>query len=71
MNKIAVPVPESGSAVQPEDALHVAEQIGYPVVLHIGDSKTIIHDPATLETAMKKAGITADLYILIVSCTRR
>lgn len=65
MNKIAVPVPESGSAVQPEDALHVAEQIGYPVVLHIGDSKTIIHDPATLETAMKKAGITADYPVYL------
>lgn len=60
MNKTGIPMPESGSATSAEDGLTIAGQIGYPVVLHMGTTKKIVHDAATLEMILQKADITPD-----------
>ena len=33
MDKLGIPMPESGMAVTVADALHIAEKIGYPVMV--------------------------------------
>jgi carbamoyl-phosphate synthase large subunit len=71
MEKLNIPMPESGMAVNVEEALSIARKIGYPVMVRPsyvlgGRGMEIVHDDESLEIYMKAAvGVTPDRPILI------
>ncbi len=71
MNKLNIPMPESGMAVNVEEALEIASRIGYPVMVRPsyvlgGRGMEVVHEPKSLEIYMKAAvGVTPDRPILI------
>ncbi|MCQ2506309.1 MAG: carbamoyl-phosphate synthase large subunit, partial [Lachnospiraceae bacterium] len=71
MEKLHIPMPESGMAVTVEEALEIAERIGYPVMVRPsyvlgGRGMEVVSGPAMLEDYMKQAkGVTPDRPILI------
>ena len=71
MEKLYIPVPESGMAVNVEQALTIAQRIGYPVMVRPsyvlgGRGMEVVHDDESLEVYMKAAvGVTPDRPILI------
>ena len=71
MEKLEIPMPESGMAVTVEDALEIAERIGYPVMVRPsyvlgGRGMQIVHDPDMMQVYMSAAvGVTPDRPILI------
>ncbi len=71
MEKLNIPMPEAGMAVNVEEALTIARNIGYPVMVRPsyvlgGRGMEIVHDDESLEIYMKAAvGVTPDRPILI------
>ena len=71
MDKLGIPMPESGMAVTATDALHIAEKIGYPVMVRPsyvlgGRGMEVVYDPENLTKYMNAAvGVTPDRPILI------
>ena len=71
MDKLEIPMPESGMAVTVEDALAIAEKIGYPVMVRPsyvlgGRGMEVVYDPESMVGYMKAAvGVTPDRPILI------
>ena len=71
MDKLGIPMPEAGMAVTTEEALEVANKIGYPVMVRPsyvlgGRGMEVVHDDETLVEYMKAAiGVTPDRPILI------
>ncbi len=71
MDRLGIPMPESGMAVTVDDALAIAEKIGYPVMVRPsyvlgGRGMEVVHDPETMVGYMKAAvGVTPDRPILI------
>ena len=71
MEKLQIPMPESGMAVTVEEALEIAEQIGYPVMVRPsyvlgGRGMEVVYDPENLRKYMAAAvGVTPDRPILI------
>ncbi len=71
MDKLGIPMPESGMAVDVEEATQIAEKIGYPVMVRPsyvlgGRGMEVVHDKEEMEEYMKAAvGVTPDRPILI------
>lgn len=71
MDKLEIPMPESGMAVNVEEALEIAEKIGYPVMVRPsyvlgGRGMEVVHDAESLKVYMSAAvGVTPDRPILI------
>ncbi len=71
MDKLEIPMPEAGMAVNVEEALAIAEKIGYPVMVRPsyvlgGRGMEVVYDPENLKIYMKAAeGVTPDRPILI------
>lgn len=71
MDKLEIPMPESGMAVTVEDALEIAERIGYPVMVRPsyvlgGRGMEVVYDAESIKTYMAAAvGVTPDRPILI------
>lgn len=71
MEKLEIPMPESGMAVNVEEALEIAEKIGYPVMVRPsyvlgGRGMEVVHDADSMVGYMKAAvGVTPDRPILI------
>ena len=71
MDKLEIPMPESGMAVTVEEALAIAEKIGYPVMVRPsyvlgGRGMEVVYDPENLKKYMAAAvGVTPDRPILI------
>jgi len=71
MEKLEIPMPESGMAVTVEEALEIAENIGYPVMVRPsyvlgGRGMEVVYDPENLSKYMAAAvGVTPDRPILI------
>ena len=71
MDKLQIPMPESGMAVTVEDALKIANKIGYPVMVRPsyvlgGRGMEVVHDDEAMTFYMKEAvGVTPDRPILI------
>ena len=71
MDKLGIPMPEAGMAVDVEEALQVAEKIGYPVMVRPsyvlgGRGMEVVYDPENLKKYMAAAvGVTPDRPILI------
>ena len=71
MEKLGIPMPESGMAVTVEEALEIARQIGYPVMVRPsyvlgGRGMEVVGDPENLKKYMAAAvGVTPDRPILI------
>ncbi|WP_405318716.1 carbamoyl-phosphate synthase large subunit [Frisingicoccus sp.] len=71
MDKLEIPMPESGMAVTVEDALEIAEKIGYPVMVRPsyvlgGRGIEVVYDADSMVGYMKAAvGVTPDRPILI------
>ncbi len=71
MNKLDIPMPEAGMAVNVKEALEIAGKIGYPVMVRPsyvlgGRGMEIVHDDESMEVYMKAAaGVTPDRPILI------
>ena len=71
MEKLEIPMPESGMAVTVDEALEIAKRIGYPVMVRPsyvlgGRGMEVVHEPESLEIYMKAAvGVTPDRPILI------
>ena len=71
MEKLEIPMPESGMAVNVEEALEIAEKIGYPVMVRPsyvlgGRGMEVVHDAESMVGYMKAAvGVTPDRPILI------
>ncbi len=71
MDKLEIPMPESGMAVTVEDALEIAEKIGYPVMVRPsyvlgGRGMEVVYDSESMVGYMKAAvGVTPDRPILI------
>ena len=71
MDKLNIPMPEAGMAVTVEDALEVANRIGYPVMVRPsyvlgGRGMEIVHDDEMLRVYMEAAvGVTPDRPILV------
>ena len=71
MDKLEIPMPESGMAVTVEDALEIAEKIGYPVMVRPsyvlgGRGMEVVYDAESMVGYMKAAvGVTPDRPILI------
>ena len=66
MDKLGIPMPESGMAVDVEEATQIAEKIGYPVMVRPsyvlgGRGMEVVHDKEEMEEYMKAAvGVTPD-----------
>ena len=71
MEKLEIPMPESGMATTVEEALEIAERIGYPVMVRPsyvlgGRGMEVVYDEETMVGYMKAAvGVTPDRPILI------
>ena len=71
MDKLKIPMPEAGMAVTVEDALEIAEKIGYPVMVRPsyvlgGRGMEVVNTPDMLRQYMAAAvGVTPDRPILI------
>ena len=71
MDKLEIPMPESGMAVTVEDALAIADKIGYPVMVRPsyvlgGRGMEVVYDAESMVGYMKAAvGVTPDRPILI------
>ena len=71
MEKLEIPMPESGMAVTVEEALEIAQKIGYPVMVRPsyvlgGRGMEVVYDPENLKKYMAAAvGVTPDRPILI------
>jgi len=71
MDKLGIPMPESGMAVNIEEALQIARKIGYPVMVRPsyvlgGRGMEIVRDDEDLKVYMSAAvGVTPDRPILI------
>ena len=71
MDKLEIPMPESGMAVNVDEALEIAERIGYPVMVRPsyvlgGRGMEVVHDSESLKVYMNAAvGVTPDRPILI------
>jgi len=71
MEKLNIPMPEAGMAVDVEDALKIADEIGYPVMVRPsyvlgGRGMEVVNDPESLKQYMAAAvGVTPDRPILI------
>lgn len=71
MDKLGIPMPESGMAADVNEALQVAKNIGYPVMVRPsyvlgGRGMEIVHDDEDLKIYMNAAvGVTPDRQILI------
>lgn len=71
MDKLGIPMPESGMAVTVDDALSIANRIGYPVMVRPsyvlgGRGMEIVHDDEMMRVYMSAAvGVTPDRPILI------
>lgn len=71
MEKLEIPMPESGMAVNVEEALAIAEKIGYPVMVRPsyvlgGRGMEVVYDAESMEGYMRAAvGVTPDRPILI------
>ncbi len=71
MDKLEIPMPESGMAVNVEEALEIAERIGYPVMVRPsyvlgGRGMEVVYEPESLKSYMAAAvGVTPDRPILI------
>ncbi len=71
MDKLEIPMPESGMAVNVEEALAIAEKIGYPVMVRPsyvlgGRGMEVVYDPESMKSYMAAAvGVTPDRPILI------
>jgi carbamoyl-phosphate synthase large subunit len=71
MDKLAIPMPESGMAVNVEQALDIASEIGYPLMVRPsyvlgGRGMEVVHDEDMLNQYMNAAvGVTPDRPILI------
>ncbi|MEE0420997.1 MAG: carbamoyl-phosphate synthase large subunit [Lachnospiraceae bacterium] len=71
MDKLQIPMPEAGMAVNVEEALKIANEIGYPVMVRPsyvlgGRGMEVVHDDEALTFYMKAAvGVTPDRPILI------
>ncbi len=71
MDKLEIPMPESGMAVNVDEALAIAEKIGYPVMVRPsyvlgGRGMEVVYDDESMVEYMKAAvGVTPDRPILI------
>ncbi|NWG02748.1 MAG: carbamoyl-phosphate synthase large subunit [Syntrophaceae bacterium] len=71
MAKLGIPMPESGMASNLDEALHVAERIGYPLMVRPsyvlgGRGMEVVHDEEMLEQYVAAAvGVTPERPILI------
>ncbi len=71
MDKLEIPMPESGMAVDVDEALEIADKIGYPVMVRPsyvlgGRGMEVVYDPENLTKYMNAAvGVTPDRPILI------
>ena len=71
MDKLEIPMPESGMATTVEEALAIATKIGYPVMVRPsyvlgGRGMEVVYDDESLTNYMKAAvGVTPDRPILI------
>ncbi len=71
MEKLEIPMPESGMATNVEEAVAIAGQIGYPVMVRPsyvlgGRGMEVVYDDASMTEYMKAAvGVTPDRPILI------
>lgn len=71
MDKLGIPMPEAGMAVDVDEALAIAKKIGYPVMVRPsyvlgGRGMEVVNDPEMLKSYMAAAvGVTPDRPILI------
>ena len=71
MDKLEIPMPEAGMAVNVDEALEIANRIGYPVMVRPsyvlgGRGMEIVHDDEMMKVYMSAAvGVTPDRPILI------
>ncbi len=71
MDKLDIPMPEAGMAVNTAEAVAIAERIGYPVMVRPsyvlgGRGMEVVYDEESLTTYMQAAvGVTPDRPILI------
>ena len=71
MDRLEIPMPESGMAVTADDAVEIANRIGYPVMVRPsyvlgGRGMEVVHDEESLRFYMAQAvGVTPDRPILI------
>ncbi len=71
MEKLEIPMPESGMAINFEEAKACADKIGYPIMIRPsfvlgGRGMEVIYDEATLKEYVEKAvGVTPDRPLLI------
>lgn len=71
MDKLGIPMPEAGMAVNVDEALDIAHKIGYPVMVRPsyvlgGRGMEVVHDDEALRIYMNAAvGVTPDRPILI------
>ena len=71
MDKLEIPMPESGMAVTVDEAVEIAERIGYPVMVRPsyvlgGRGMEVVYDQENLRAYMAAAvGVTPDRPILI------
>ena len=71
MDKLEIPMPESGMAVNVEEALAIADKIGYPVMVRPsyvlgGRGMEVVYDADAMVGYMNAAvGVTPDRPILI------
>ena len=71
MEKLEIPMPESGMAINLEEAKACADKIGYPIMIRPsfvlgGRGMEVIYDEATLKEYVEKAvGVTPDRPLLI------
>jgi len=71
MDKLEIPMPESGMAVDVEEAIAIAKEIGYPVMVRPsyvlgGRGMEVVYDDESMADYMKAAvGVTPDRPILI------
>ena len=71
MDKLGIPMPEAGMAVNVDEALEIANRIGYPVMVRPsyvlgGRGMEIVHDDEMMKVYMDAAvGVTPDRPILI------
>lgn len=71
MDKLGIPMPEAGMAVNADEAIEIANRIGYPVMVRPsyvlgGRGMEVVHDDEMMRVYMNAAvGVTPDRPILI------